>query len=120
MKKINAKWILAILLGFSTNMVLAEAEQESEAKRSGEEVAQACIACHGEKGVSPDPNAYPHLAGQHADYLARALHDYQEGRRKNQVMNAMAANLSDADIEAVADYFARQDGLITAPRRPAN
>lgn len=120
MKKINAKWILAILLGFSVNMVLAEEEQESEPKRSGKEVAEACIACHGEKGISPDPSAYPHLAGQHADYLARALHDYKEGRRKNQVMSAMAENLSDADIEAVSKYFARQEGLITPSLQPAN
>ncbi len=120
MKKINAKWILAILLGFSANLVLAEEEQDSEPKRSGKEVAEACIACHGEKGVSPDPSAYPHLAGQHADYMVRALRDYREGRRKNQVMSAMAQNLSDADIEAVSKYFAKQDGLVTPRLRPAN
>ena len=44
-----------------------------------------CVACHGKDGVGITGD-YPTLAGQHADYLARALLEYQRGDRKNAVM----------------------------------
>jgi cytochrome c553 len=74
--------------------------------------AAPCAACHGENGLGVaaplDPKP-PVLAGQHADYLEQALKAYKNGRRKNVVMNGMAQLLkSDADIEAVAAYFASQ------------
>lgn len=114
MKKTLLNCIGLLVLGLAANTVGAAEEEHSAAQptRSGEEIAQACIACHGEKGISQS-GMYPHLAGQHADYLMQALHDYQSGRRKNPIMGAMAATLSDADIEAVAHYFAAQEGLIT-------
>jgi cytochrome c553 len=59
------------------------------------------------------------LAGQHVDYLQQALDAYKNGRRKNAVMNGMAAALAtDADVAAVAAYFAAQKSpLSTVPRK---
>ena len=74
--------------------------------------AQTCAACHGPDGVGILPE-YPTIAGQHADYLVRALRDYRSGRRRNAVMNGFAQQLSDADIAAVAAYFSSQPGLYT-------
>ena len=54
---------------------------------------------------------YPNLAGQHEDYLVKALADYRAGRRTNAIMAPMAANLSDQDIEDLAAWYASQDGL---------
>lgn len=71
-------------------------------------VEQVCAACHGKSGnesVTPDT---PKLGGQPADYLAKALRDYQSGDRANPIMNAMAAGLSAQDIRALARYFSRQ------------
>lgn len=80
-------------------------------------VAEVCVACHGKNGIGLTPD-YPNLAGQHADYIARALHDYKKGDRKNAIMPAFAGQLSDADIEAVAAYYAAQaPGLTTVHRR---
>lgn len=74
--------------------------------------AAPCAACHGANGtgvaapLEPKP---PILAGQHADYLEQALTAYHNGRRKNVVMNGMAATLaSEEDIKVVAEYFANQ------------
>jgi cytochrome c553 len=53
------------------------------------------------------------LAGQHSDYLQHALHQYKDGTRGGNVMTVFAANLSDADIEAIADFYASMDGLET-------
>lgn len=119
MKKTLLNCIGLLVLGLSASVVGAAEHEDSAAvqpTRSGEEIAQTCIACHGEKGIS-QTGMYPHLAGQHAGYLAQALHDYQSGRRKNPIMGGMAASLSDADIEAVAQYFAAQEGLVTPSAR---
>ena len=77
---------------------------------AGEQKSQTCQACHGADGRGADPS-YPVLAGQHASYLAQALTDYRDGRRKNPVMGGFAAQLSDQDIEDLAAWYASLDGL---------
>ncbi len=79
----------------------------------GKEKAVACVACHGEGGHSQMPN-WPILAGQKADYIEHALHQYKKGERKDPIMGAQVAALSDEDIRALASYFAAQPGLQTA------
>lgn len=75
-----------------------------------------CKSCHGETGKSPVP-MYPHLAGQYKDYMVQALQDYRSGDRTNATMNQQAGSLSDAQIEALAGYYASQkDELATLPR----
>jgi cytochrome c553 len=75
----------------------------------------ACVACHGENGLGVEMNpSPPTLAGQHVDYLEQALTSYRNGRRKNVVMDSMAALLtSDEDIKIVADYFAGQPSSLS-------
>lgn len=80
--------------------------------------AELCVACHGANGVGLTPD-YPSLAGQHADYLARALHDYKKGGRKNAIMAGFAAQLSDADIAALSEYYARQRPPLRVLAKPA-
>ena len=71
-----------------------------------------CIACHGQNGISLSP-VWPTLAGQHEDYLVHALNQYRDGTRKDPVMAPMAAALSDSDVELLAKYYSRLDGLET-------
>ena len=80
---------------------------------AGKEKSTACVACHGEGGRSQMPN-WPVLAGQKADYIEHALHQYKSGERKDPIMGAQVAALADADIKALAAYFAAQPGLQTA------
>ena len=68
---------------------------------------EVCAACHGADGNSPTPD-YPKLAGQHRDYLEKALRDYKSGARKNPIMAGFAGALSKQDIENVAAYFESQ------------
>lgn len=108
---------LAVLMGLTATGVLAEEGSGKEPARTGEEIAQTCVACHGEKGIS-STGMYPHLAGQHASYIVQALKDYKSGKRDNQIMQPMAAGLSEGDMEAVAEYYSGMEGLTTAPRKP--
>lgn len=78
---------------------------------------QVCVACHGADGVAMLPE-YPNLAGQHADYLERALEEYRKGARRNPVMAGFASTLTPADIKSIAEYYSRQKpGLEIVPRR---
>jgi cytochrome c553 len=51
------------------------------------------------------PNA-PHLAGQPQIYLVEQLKAYRSGKRSNEVMSVIAKPLSDADIDALAAWYA--------------
>ena len=79
---------------------------------AGKQKSQACIACHAEDGNSTNPQ-FPRLAGQHPDYLVKALRDYKSGERKNPIMAPFSAGLSPQDMEDLAAYFAQQKGLST-------
>ncbi len=59
----------------------------------------------------PRQSRQPHIAGQHADYLAKQLHEFKSGKRKNSVMSGMAAPLTDDDISATSPRPAAQQGL---------
>jgi len=81
----------------------------------GKEKAAVCFSCHGEDGNSntgqvPQP---PRLAGQHADYLIKAMQDYASGSRNNPVMAAFTANLTDEDREDLAAYYASLPSSLT-------
>lgn len=79
---------------------------------AGQVLSKPCAACHGADGNSASAE-FPRLAGQHEDYLIRALKDYQSGARKNPIMAPMAANLTPRDIDDLAAYFSNQKGLAT-------
>ena len=77
---------------------------------------QVCAACHGEDGNKPLQPDYPLLAGQHSDYLFKALRDYKSGARKNAVMQAQVQNLTRRDLKDLAEYFAAQQGSLHVKR----
>ena len=79
---------------------------------AGKEKSRTCAACHGPEGNSATGD-FPRLAGQHYDYLVKAMHDYKVGKRKNAIMAPQAANLSQRDMEDLAAYFSHQQGLVT-------
>ncbi|MEN1727824.1 MAG: cytochrome c [Pseudomonadota bacterium] len=103
----------SIALGVAAALMLASTSAIASGNPSrGQELSsQVCAACHGVNGdeaISPD---YPILAGQHRDYLVVALQAYRSGDRDNAVMSTFAQNLSDQDIEDLAAWFSRQEGL---------
>jgi cytochrome c553 len=68
-----------------------------------------CNNCHGAtgKGQNPGNPVYPVIGGQHKDYLLKQLIDFRKGSRNNSqsgVMNTTVSRLSDAELEALADY----------------
>lgn len=64
-----------------------------------------CAACHVADGSRGLPT-YPILQGQHPEYLVKQLTEFKEGKRKNAIMNGMAAALSPEDMRNVAAFYA--------------
>lgn len=74
-----------------------------------EEGMPACTGCHSPNGAGLDAAGFPQLGGQHAQYVAKQLTDFREGNRTNDgdamIMRAIAAKLSNKDIEAVSSFI---------------
>ena len=99
---------------------LASAVLPAGAAATGSEppkVAGLCSACHGANGVGITGD-YPTLAGQHPDYIVRALVEYQKGDRKSPIMGPFAGQLSAADVKAIADYYGSQRPALKTVLRP--
>ena len=94
---------LLALCGFAISSTSVEARGPANPE-AAKKLAEPCQACHGANGVATAP-IYPHLAGQYADYLARALHEYRDGGRNNPIMAVYVEKLSDQDIAELASYF---------------
>jgi cytochrome c553 len=101
------KTVLVLLSGFALFSVASAADLAAGATK-----AKECAACHGADGNSADAT-FPRLAGQHADYLAKALRDYKSGDRNNAIMKGFAAALTKRDIENLAAYFAAQQSTLS-------
>lgn len=76
----------------------------------------ACLACHGESGVSALALT-PSLAGQPSFYVITQLFLFREGRRISEAMNTVAKGMSDADLRAFSDLVGR---LPPPPSEPAS
>lgn len=110
MKK-NLLFTLACMTGVS----IAGAAGAADLAAGQAKAKEVCQACHGLDGNSQNAE-FPKLAGQYPDYLAKALRDYQSGKRKNPIMAGMAAPLTPKDIENLAAYYASQPAVLTVKR----
>lgn len=90
-----------------TSLVVAIAwtpAQAADAAAGKSKADTVCASCHGINGISAS-DGFPNLAGQKGAYLVKALKAYREGARKAPIMNNMAANLTDSDIDNLAAHF---------------
>jgi len=73
----------------------------------GRNLAASCAICHGTDGyaVSKDMAS---LAGLPKDDLVGRMKDFKDGKRPATVMHQLAKGYSDAQIEAMAAWFAAQ------------
>jgi cytochrome c553 len=90
-----------------TLLLLATGAHAADIDAGRAKVQTVCAACHGAGGGSVS-DAIPNLAGQRATYLENQLKALKDGSRKNAIMNAIASQLSTADIVDVAAFFASQ------------
>lgn len=89
-----------VVMGVASSAIAADAER-------GQKLSSTCAACHGADGNSMAPN-FPKLAGQHASYIEKELHDFKSGARKDPVMSGMVAPLDAEKMADLAAYFSSQ------------
>jgi sulfide dehydrogenase cytochrome subunit len=70
-------------------------------------MAATCSSCHGTNGVSAG-GAIAGLAGLNRDYFIIQMKSFKEGKREATLMHQIAKGYSDAEVTAMADYFAAQ------------
>ena len=110
-------WIIAAISVAAPVATMAAEGNPAAGKARAE--AAGCFACHGvdgvatENGLAIDKNV-PNLAAQPDLYLQFQLVFFRKGVRKNELMNAMAEQLSDDDLRNVSAYFAS----LPAPNAP--
>lgn len=101
---------------FTTRVVLEPAMMRAgaaDAVGRGATLALNCTMCHGARGMSAS-NA-PNLAGQYPEVVIKQMQDYRSGDRASPIMQAIAAALSDQDINDLAAYYAYLPKARTAP-----
>ena len=103
-------------MGWCIAAVLAPAAHAADIEAGKALAGAVCAACHGANGVSVS-DTIPNLAAQRAAYLENQLKAFKDGVRKGPspasptaIMNAMAAQLSSAQIAGVAAFFASLPG----------
>ena len=104
--------ILAVLAA-----ALAPAAQAAGDPVAGKQKNFQCMGCHGIPGwktAFPEVYHVPKLGGQHAAYIVAALKQYQKGERDHATMRAIAAALSEKDMEDIAAYYAQAGGSAAA------
>jgi cytochrome c553 len=76
-----------------------------EAARIEALVQGQCAICHGTDGENATP-AFPRLAAQNADYVARQLAAFRSGARRNATMQGVVAQLEPKDFAAIGAWYA--------------
>ena len=80
--------------------------------------ATACAQCHAFNGVSDASGAFPRIAGQSPEYLAKQLRAFASGVRSNALMSPIAKALTGDDVGDVAGYYAGADGPVLPLKAP--
>ena len=119
-KKLINMVLLIFLIMFSFYPLIAKSETDSNSNFykadpiKGKQVAGGvCAGCHGTDGNSIIPTN-PILAGQHAAYIQKQLHNFQiksgdnKAMRENAIMLGFASGLTNEQIADVAAYYNQQ------------
>ena len=66
-------------------------------------LANPCAGCHGTDGQSK--GAMPTIAGKSADFIAKSLKDFRDGKKPSTVMQRISKGYTDAQIDALAEFY---------------
>ncbi len=104
---------IANIAAYLSSLKPAKLQGQHVTTGPGAKKSVTCQACHGKYGIAVAPQ-YPNLAGQHADYIVQVLHEYKDGQRQNAIMKGFASQLSEQDMEDIANYFAAQPSPLSS------
>ena len=100
--------VCAAMLSLCATLAFA-AEPDTAPGNTPRAKAHQCVGCHeipGYKTAFPSVYPAPKIFGQSAEYIALALQSYGDGTRSHPSMVGISAQLSEADIAEIADFYA--------------
>ena len=125
----STKWLSSLVvmsvLGWSQAVIAADpapAKKTVDLAKGKATAAAVCAACHMPDGNSMIPQN-PILAGQHAAYIEKQLHNFRlkagakEPERNNAIMLGFASMLSDEDMRNLGGFYASQNPKPAAAKR---
>ena len=90
-------------------LLAASAAHAQDAKTiATRSLAASCAQCHGTDGHAVAGATVPALAGRPAAQIAEQLKAFQRGERPSTVMQQIAKGYTDAQVDALARWFAEQ------------
>lgn len=107
MKALSPEEIAGMALFYAQQVPANQAAQPAALVEKGRlHYAKVCVACHGTDGRGTE--ALPRLAGQHPGYVLTSLKHFKakDGIRQSAEMQAVVAQMTEADMRAVAAYVA--------------
>ena len=110
MKSFAYLFFILILVACEAPPPPQETSLPQSSPKTTEELLVNCVGCHGQEG-DWRMNDAPYIGGQRQVYLVNALNDYQQGKRKHDVMNQIVQSLLPEEIERLATYYAEQNGV---------
>jgi len=114
MHRILAAFLLLVFVAASNAVWAQEQDTAPHDKDWVQDKIEVCASCHGKRGVSEDTE-FPIIAGQYESYLYQQLKAYRDGGREDPVMASQVGDMTDAQLKALAGYFARQDTPLYTP-----
>ncbi|MFZ9480648.1 MAG: c-type cytochrome [Burkholderiaceae bacterium] len=125
----SAKWLSSLVivsaLGWSQAVMAADpspAKKTADLAKGKATAAAVCAACHMPDGNSMIPQN-PILAGQHAAYIEKQLHNFRlkagakEPERNNAIMLGFASMLSEEDMRNLGGFYAAQTAKPASAKR---
>ena len=71
-----------------------------------QEQVAPCLACHGEKGQSENPEV-PSLGAQQQNFVLVQLYMFREKLRKVELMNEMTKGMTDDDLRNISEFISK-------------
>ncbi|HQR22577.1 MAG TPA: c-type cytochrome [Burkholderiaceae bacterium] len=99
-----ARCVAGLLWPIATSVALAQGAPAIPSNAAY--LASNCANCHGTTGNAK--GAMPSLAGQPKAYLVEQMKAFRDGKRTATIMPQLAKGYTDAQIDAIAEFFSRQ------------
>ena len=106
--KMTTPRIVALFALLAPVLAFAQGAAPTGDPAAGARKTQMCAGCHGIDGwrtAYPEVYSVPKIGGQHPAYIVKALQEYKSGERSHPSMKAIAATLSDQDMQDLAAYY---------------
>jgi len=96
------------MAAWAAGLLCVAAQAQTAQELNTRALAATCANCHGTDGRPVTGSESARLAGQSREFIVEQMLAFRSGNRPATVMHQLAKGYSDAQIQALAAYFAAQ------------